>query len=230
MGIPRTDNELAVWLNNFSGAFATHAMALGFTAADVTAMQNDAAMLQYLVGDMVPAFKNALAARTAYKNLIKDGPVGAPGGAVPAAPALAAPPVSVAPGVVPRIRQMIQRIQAAPAYTEAIGRDLGITGEDGGTPADPSTAKPSAKAVALPGSEVRIEFVKGSFDGVVIEGRRKDETQWTMLGTDNYSPYLDTRAPRTAGESEVREYRLRYLLKDETVGDWSDIISTSTAP
>jgi hypothetical protein len=77
---------------------------------------------------------------------------------------------------------------------------------------------------------VRIEFVKGAFDGVVIEGRRKEETQWTMLGTDNYSPYLDTRPPRIAGESEVREYRLRYLLKDEPVGDWSDIISTSTTP
>jgi hypothetical protein len=104
MALPRTDNELIVWLNNFAGTFATHATALGFSAADVTAVQNDAVMLQYLVGDLVPAYKNALQARTAYKNLIKDGPIGSPGGVVPAAPTLAAPPASVAPGIMPRIR------------------------------------------------------------------------------------------------------------------------------
>ena len=230
MSIPRTDQELALWLNNFAGRFAAHATALGFTAADVTAVQADAAMLGYLVGGLVPAFKSALQARTAYKNLIMSGPVGATGGDVPAMPTMPAPPATVAPGIVPRLRQLVQRIQVAPNYTEAIGRDLGITDDATSAPTDSTSAKPKAKAIALPNSEVRIEFVKSGFDGVLIEARRAGESEWTLLGTDNYSPYLDSRAPLTQGRAEVREYRLRYLLKDEPVGDWSDIISASTTP
>ena len=41
---------------------------------------------------------------------------------------------------------------------------------------------------------------------------------------------MDTRPPLTAGRAEVREYRLRYLDRDEPVGDYSDIISASTTP
>ena len=76
MPIPRTDNELMVWLNNFSTAFASHATALGFTAADVNSAQADAAMLDFLVGDLLPTYRSALQARTSYKNLIVSGPVG----------------------------------------------------------------------------------------------------------------------------------------------------------
>jgi hypothetical protein len=227
MAMPRTDNELMIWLKQFAQTFATHAPALGFTAADVTAVQNDAAMLEYLVSDLLPTYKTALQTRTTYKNLVKDGPLGSTGGSVPAVPTQNAPPASVAPGIVPRVRQLIQRIQAAPNYTEAIGRDLDIVGGNGAE-TDPTTAKPTAKAVALANSEVRIEFVKGRFDGVVIESRRTGENDWSALGTDNYSPYLDSRPPLDTGKPEVREYRLRYLLRDESVGEWSDVISVST--
>jgi hypothetical protein len=51
-----------------------------------------------------------------------------------------------------------------------------------------------------------------------------------MLTTGNYSPYLDARPPATAGQPEIREYRLRHILRDEEVGEWSDIISATTTP
>lgn len=51
-----------------------------------------------------------------------------------------------------------------------------------------------------------------------------------MLGTDNFSPYVDTRTPQEPNRAEVREYRLRYLDRDEPVGDYSDIIAVSTTP
>ncbi|MBD0370055.1 MAG: hypothetical protein ICV60_04420 [Pyrinomonadaceae bacterium] len=118
----------------------------------------------------------------------------------------------------------------APGYTESIGNDLGITGADSDGPSLPENDKPEAKAIALPNSQVRIEFVKRNFDGVLIESRRTGEMEWAQLGTDNYSPYLDSRPPRTQGQPEVREYRLRYLSRDEAVGQWSDIISVTTTP
>jgi hypothetical protein len=233
MSIPRTDNELMLWLNNFSASFVAQAAALGFTEADVNSVKADAAMLNYLVGDLLPTYQSALQSRTAYKSLIKDGPTGVPGGALPAAPSTAAAPAVVAPGIVPRIRQMVARIKVAPAYNDSIGISLGIAEAESSGPGrsvQSGDAKPTAKAAALAGSQVRIEFSKGRFDGVQIEARRAGETVWTSLGTDNYSPFVDSRPPVEAGKPEVREYRLRYVVRDEAVGDWSDIISATTRP
>ena len=125
---------------------------------------------------------------------------------------------------------LIQRIQLSPAYNPALGLELGIVAPDGGTGAPTAPPKPTTKAVALPNSQVRLDFVKGGFTGVLIEARRAGEDAWAPLGTDNFSPYVDTRPPLTPGRAEVREYRLRYLERDEPVGDYSDIISASTTP
>lgn len=230
MSFPRTDPELSIWLKNFTQALASHAATLGLTPADVASAQADASMFDYLIGDLLPAFQSAMQARTAYKNLIRNGPVGSPGGDPPSAPANPAPPATVAPGIVPRLRKLIQRIKAAPNYTEAIGQDLDIIGTETNAPDDIANAKPTAKGFPQPGSQVRIEFNKGNFDGVLVEGRRKGDADWTALGQDLYSPFIDTRAPAQPGTPEVREYRLRFILRDEAVGEWSDIIAVVTTP
>jgi hypothetical protein len=231
MPIPRTDNDLMVWYGNFAARFAAHATALGFSQADVDAVQADDAMLSYLVGDLLPAYTSALQARSAYKNSIKDGPLGSPAGSLPPAPTVAAAPANVLPGILPRVRQLVARIKVAPGYTETIGLDLGIVGTDsGGANAPNLSAKPTVKAHAIATSQVQIEFSKGKFDGVLIESRRTGETGWTSLGTDNFSPFIDDRPLLAADKPEVREYRLRYILRDEPVGDWSDIISATARP
>jgi hypothetical protein len=230
MSYPKADAELVIWFKNFAQKFGTHAPVLGFTAADVSAVQADAAMLNYLVGDVLPTYQNALQARTTYKNSMKDGPIGAPGGDPPAAPVTGAAPATVAPGIVPRLRQWIQRIKAAPNYTEAVGQDLDIIGVEKDAPGGDPKAKPTGKATALPDSQVRIEFNKRGHDGVVVEGRRAGEPGWMPLGIDLYSPFIDTRPPVESGKPEAREYRMRYLLRDEPTGEWSDILSVTTTP
>ncbi|HEX8495148.1 MAG TPA: hypothetical protein VF658_20070 [Pyrinomonadaceae bacterium] len=219
MSLPRSDAELVIWFRNFAQHFNTHAARLGFTPAEVLAVQADAAMLEYLIADLIPSFQAGLQARTVYKNLIKNGPVGAPGGDPPAAPVFNPAPVTVAPGILPRVRKLIQRIKASPNYTDDIGSDLDTIGVDTSGPDAETIAKPTAKATALPNSEVRIDFNKRGFDGVLIESRRTGEEGWMRLGTDNYSPYTDSRPPVQAGHAEVREYRLRFMLRDEAVGD-----------
>jgi hypothetical protein len=228
MSIPRTEPELVIWLKNFAQSFGTHAPTLGFTAAEVAAVQADAAMLDYLVSDSLPAYKANLDARYSYKNLIKNGPAGSPGGAPPPAPTVGVAPATVAPGILPRLRQLVQRIKNAPAYTADIGEALGITGKDDGNAVDPATAKPTARAIALPGGQVRIEFNKSIFDGVYIESRRQGESGWTFIGIDLYSPFIDARPPLQAGTPEVREYRLRFYDADAPIGQWSDTISVTT--
>ena len=229
MSIPKSEAELVIWFKNFASGFAKHSTALGFTAAEVSAVQADAAMIEYLISDMIPAYKSGLDARYGYKNLIKDGPTGEKGGDPPAAVTVAAPPATVAPGVMQRLRNLIQRIRHTENYTTDIGRELGIEDEPG-TNAPDATAKPTARAIAETGGHVRIEFNKRGFEGVWIEGRRKGEADWAFLGIDLHSPFTDTRPPAQANTPEVREYRLRYYHNDQPTGDWSDIISVVTTP
>ena len=230
MAIPRTDTELALWLTNFSNTFAAHAPALGFTEADVSSVKADAAMVNFLLGDYIPTYKSALQARTSYKNLVMTGPIGVAGGALPPPPTTGPAPAVVPPGVLPRLRNLVQRIQLAPGYNEVIGRDLGITGPEGGPSAPDTTARPVLKARSTGPGTVQVDFTKEKFDGVVVESRRAGEGEWQSLGVDSYSPYIDDRPPSQAGKPEVREYRARYILRDHATGEWSDIVTATFIP
>ena len=230
MSIPRTEPALVIWFKNFSQSFGVHGPALGFTAAEVSSVQADAAMLDYLISDVIPTFKSGLDARYGFKELIKNGPLGAVGGTLPPLPATGTAPPVVAPGVIPRLRQLINRIRNSSGYTEDIGADLGITGKGDGNEVDVDSAKPKLKAIALTGSVVRIEFNKSIFDGVWIESKRKEDANWIALGLDLHSPYVDTRPPTEAGAPEVREYRARFYDADAPTGAWSDTVSVTTMP
>lgn len=230
MSIPRTDTELALWLNNFSTSFATHATALGFNESEVNSVKADAAMLNFLLGELLPTYKSALQARTSYKNLIMTGPIGSTGGTLPPPPATGQAPAVVQPGILPRLRNLVQRIQLAPGYTEAVGRDLGISGSEGGPSAPDIAARPTLKARSNGPGTVQVDFTKEKFDGVVIESRRAGEDGWQSLGLDSYSPYIDDRPPLETGKPEVREYRARYILRDQATGEWSDIVTTTFVP
>lgn len=228
MPMPRTDTELALWLINFSNTFAAHATTLGFTEADVNSVKADAAMVNYLLGDLLPTYKSALQARTSYKNLIMTGPIGRPGGALPPPPATGTVPAVVPPGILPRLRNLVQRIQLAPGYNEVVGLDLGIT--ESAPSALDTSAKPTLKARSNGPGTVQVDFSKEKFDGVVIESRRAGENDWQSLGLDSYSPYIDDRSPTEAGKPEVRQYRARYILRDQAMGEWSDIVTATFVP
>ena len=154
-----------IWLNNFAAKFAPIAVSLGFIAADATAVNNDAAMFTYLVGQ-AETYTSAKEQRVPYKNLIKEGPIGKPGGAVPVPPVAPAVPAVVQPGIFPRIGQFVMRIKSYPTYTEAIGRDLGIIGAE--QIVDTTIMKPILYLVNQAG-HVEVQWTKGNADAVSIE-------------------------------------------------------------
>lgn len=39
-----------------------------------------------------------------------------------------------------------------------------------------------------------------------------------------------SRPPLQAGKPEMREYRARYLQRDQATGDWSDIVTATFIP
>lgn len=90
-----------------------------------------------------------------------------------------------------------------------------------------SDAKPTFKATAERG-KVTFDWVKGEFDGVVIEGQSDRETTYTFLDKDFKSPFVDMRPNLAAGQPEKRRYRMIYLLDDEVGGVWSDEVVVTT--
>lgn len=223
--MPKTDGELLVWFNNFQTKFATYGPTLGFVAADVTGVNNDYQMLAFVI-QAAAAVQGESAARTRYKNTLRDGPARSVQPPIPTVPVVPVPATIVEPGIVPRLRATVQRIKSHPAYTESIGNDLGIIG----TASAPTATRPDASASAEPGSAVRIDWTKAGYDGVLVEGQRGDEVIWTNLGTDMQSPYTDTRTPLQVGAPEVRRYRLRYVKGDVASGDYTDTMTVTTTP
>lgn len=236
--IPQSDPDLLLWAKNFLQTFPGEAPRLGFTAEEIGAVTDDLQSLVYAL-ELIPQLRSKLQELTAYKNLLRDGnaspgsEAGSPTGAVPSLALPSPPPKTVAPGIVPRITAVVQRAHASPRCTEAVQKLLGITGPPGPT-SNAATllgqVAPKAKTACLPSGEVRIEFVRGDSDGVVVESRRGDETEWKHLAVDRFSPYVDTRQPLKAGQPERREYRLRYLDEDDPVGPYSDVIVVHTMP
>ena len=220
--LPSTDSELLVWFHNFQLKFGGYAPTLGFTAADVTGVTDDYNMLAFVI-QAAEVIRNESQARTTYKTVLRDGPLRAVPPALPTLPALPVPGTIVGPGIVPRMRAMVQRIRAQPSYTESMANDLGIIGTPAVTP-----SKPLATAKAEPGFTVTIDWLKAGFDGVLVESRRSGETVWTSLATDLQSPYVDDREPLQPAVAEERLYRLRYLKGDEPIGDYSDTMTVTT--
>ena len=224
-----------IWLANFVNKLTTvYNTTFTISAAQITALNADLANMRYIINDYLPAFDAAKKNRVAYKDLMRKGktetgvpipttaqPVPAAAVSVPAAPATA-----VLPNIEFRMRLLIRQLKANTAYTLAIGTDLRIVPP--GSVVDPAVAKPKVAGVAKPSGAVALTWVKGKFDGVIIESKRGTETTFAFLDRDFKSPYVDTRPNLVAGVPELRTYRVRYVLDDAPVGLFSDDVKVST--
>lgn len=143
------------------------------------------------------------------------------------APALPAGVTAALPGLPNRLFNLAAQIKLAPAYTDAIGTDLGIAGSE-------EAPKPAPKFSATPEQDgecqcVKLTFYKYGHMGVHIEGRR-GAGGWEFLGIDTESPYTDERPLLVAGTPEVREYRMRFWDKGTPNGDWTDVVKVTVSP
>jgi len=218
--LPSDDEGKRLWLNHFASKLAVHAAALGIDPAIVTSVANDAAFFAYvLVSNLL--FKEDGPGRTQYKNTLRDGPESVPLGDYPAAPIPGPPPATVPPGIFVRVRRLVQQIKNMPAYTEAIGQTLDIIGAENTD--DPATWQP-ALAYALMAGKPLIEWIKGGADALLIYVDRGDGNGFQFLTQDTHPDYLDTAPLPPPGESAVWKYRAIYILGDEQVGAWSDVL------
>lgn len=210
---PTTDEGKSTWLNNLATKLPTHAATLGTSIEDQVAVQRGADMFAYMVGQ-VALFDSEKSERVAYKDLLRDGPVGSPLGDFPDMPVIPAAPTLVPPGIFPRIRKVVARIKSSANYTEAIGEDLDIIGAE--IVIEPTELKPILKLKRL-AEGVEIQWKKSHADAIRIE--KDNGSGWTFLGVDVEPHYIDNTAITT---SATWKYRAVYLINDQMAGQWSD--------
>ena len=219
--IPRTDKERAAWLKNFSVKFATYALSVGFTAADVTAVAADSAYFNYII-DVLEVFKAEIHERTAYKDILRDGPLGSPLGVLPSIPTLPTAPAAVPAGIFARISGIVKRIKAHPAYSDAIGKDLNIIGAE--HKSSISDLKPLLE-ISKEGGNIIIKYKKSKMSGIRLMCKRGDETEFTMLSIVMQNKFKDTRPNLETGVPEIRKYCAWYIKNDELIGQMSDEVT-----
>lgn len=199
--VPRRDADQTVWLKNLRDKLPTHAGVLGWSAAEIKAMQKQCDDLISTIALNQQKFAE-YQAQVATTKALKETGIGA-------------------------VRGAARRIKSAVSYTEAMGKDLGLIG--GGTGlAAPTAFKAQATAELHPGF-VRIKWRKAGCDSVNVYSRRTGESEWRFLGRDTVSPYDDAAPTAQPGINESREYRVIALRKDQEIGEPSDILSITVS-
>lgn len=226
---PTSLQERAAWFNNLYNQFQTVAVSLGFVAADVTKVENDNNVVQFVasVALGLDAYKDAA---KQFRVIITEGSVGEPTPAFPANPGFVAP-TAVPTGIFERLDDLVKRIRVAPAYTNEIGALLGILPTQTSGPQVPEVdLQPSLKTVSLPGSVVQVKFVRGNTNGVVIETRIDNSETWSDAGKFYNSPATLVIPANTQNLPRSVQVRARFVDKDTPVGQFSDIVTTTTNP
>lgn len=221
--LEQTDEKLALQLDNFASKLPLYATLFGFTPSEVEGIVDDAAHFSWMIKSylMIETHKKEW---TRYKNIQKKGETHVTTNPAPVAPVLKVMPTAVAPGVEFRFRTMVNRIKAHQNYTKSIGQNLGI--EKSVEILDIDAAQPVLKAV-MRGGKVNLLWKKGRYSGILIE--KDSGNGFVLLDRDFTPPFVDNSPLPASGESAIWMYRASYLLKDEKVGVWSDIVTITVA-
>ena len=143
---------------------------------------------------------------------------------LPALPATDLPPK---PGIIPRNTELYNFMKGHPNRTDEALADLGITTTPSAS-ISPDNLKPNISGKALADDRVELTFNKQNQPAVRFQMRRGGG-DWADVGDPTSSPFID-KTPSLDGKPEKREYRAIYIYKNDTVGQYSDIITVYTSP
>lgn len=224
--LPKSLGDLAIWYANFASKIGGYAALFGITSAEVNQVQVDNTVLNLVIRGQRIRQTDAQE-WTNYRDVMLFASLNAPTPPMPTPGNVGTLPDGARASIIPRLRQLVDRIKSHPNYTPTIGEDLGIVPPR----RVPGEAKPPLKAVAETEYRVRLTFAMRRYPMIEIQSRRGEEQEFTNLGYDTASPFIDERPPLRPGQSEIREYRARYLNKDnQPVGEWSDIVTAVAKP
>jgi hypothetical protein len=220
--IPTSDAEKGIWLNNFTTKLSLHATVLGVTPAELTAVQKDNTMYQYIIS-MIEVYRQTLSNLTGYKNMLKRSVGQQHIGAVPVLPTLPASPAVVSEGIFERITMLVARFKKTVGYTDNIGSDLGVISPVT-PPVDVTTLKPEL-IVKLNVGRPHIKWIKGVSDAIDLYVDRDDGSGFVLLGRLLKNEYIDAATLLAPKIFDEWSYKAIYVIADTQVGLFSNVVS-----
>lgn len=211
--------EQAAMFQNIKGKIAGYTAVLPLTAAQET-------RIILICNIFIACYDYVEAMRATTSSLIewRDGIfTGVPTGtAAPAAPAYSAVsmPVGAFRGIITEFKDLREFIVASPGYTEAIGEDLMIVGEEITTPSAP-TVQPSLNVTTAPGYIVNIAGSMQGYDAMRIEYQRAGSTAWNIAAFATKMPANFTVSPAAGGQPENGRIRAIFVQKNADFGNYS---------
>lgn len=213
------DLEFVSQMNNFSEKLPNYQSVLGLSAATLTAVANDAAMMAFgaTAIDTARTYKEGW---TQFKDNARFGKGENLLDTFPSPVDVSSPPTAVLPGIEGRFRALVRQIKANPAYTTQMGEDLGIVQDEDNT----ELMQPTL-TLKLDANHPLIGFVKGGNDGINLYCKRSGQDDFSLLTFRSRSPYSDTRPNVTPGTPETRQYKAIFVKDDEEHGTQSSVVS-----
>ncbi|MFN7119467.1 MAG: hypothetical protein ACK4TA_21910 [Saprospiraceae bacterium] len=218
--MPRAENEKVTWFNNFSAKLGFYAAKYNISQEELMDVQQSA-VFYTTMHHFLNQCDSFLSAAYKYRDMVRDGSNN-DAAFQPLTMPMFSLPTPVAPGILKRVRAIINRIKKSIHYSEADGIDLGIEGTE--TVVDTAAAKPVLKIRISDGGHPEIVWTKQDFDAIEIYKQEADGT-WRLVAIDMQPNFVDMEALPPAGTSAVWTYRAIYRKKDKQVGQWSDAVS-----
>lgn len=223
---PRSLPKQAAFFANFTKAFIKIAVDLGFTEAEVENLKADNAVMQYMAQTEMnlKTFKKSF---QKFREHLTQGKNVAEPVYLQYSP-LTEPPI-VLPGIFDRLFRLADRITAADGYTTAIGARLGILSPTREA-LRPEDLELKLKAKPLNEAQVSIGFTRGRTNGINLYFQHAGNEEWFDLGRFFYSPAIVTIPLVEADKPEQIYLRGRYLIGNEAVGSYSNIMALVITP
>jgi hypothetical protein len=86
-----------------------------------------------------------------------------------------------------------------------------------------TTGKPDFFIEFSSGGHPNLRWTKGKFEGVEIW--KDSGTGFAKLDRDMRTDYIDKTNLPVAGATAIWKYKMIYVVSDEVVGNWSDVVS-----
>lgn len=227
--LPQRLEALAPWFANFALKFDEFALALGFVAADVTKVQEDDKMVQWLLNAQQAAEANLDAFRqfrdeTLYAEKGDPPPVDPP-------TTLPPQPATLTTTIIERLVKLVERIQIADNYTETIGEALGIVPNTGGD-ISPENVKPTIQLFPAQNNYEAAVVVanRGNSDMFNVQSRNMTSDEWTTIKSGVGKSVTFTLTPTTPGQPEKFLVRVQLLKKNAPYGQPSDPAYVTVSP
>ena len=224
---PEVQDGRANWWQNIVNNGGSTLSGLGFTAAQITAINIDALLGVYLYRTLRAAFAELEKRVTGYIHTYLGDPDGTPAPLIPAVPGW--PPFTGGPalaGLESRREKWVQLAKHASNYDPAVqGAILRI--EPTGAPFDRNTYKAEIFDATSPApGKVLCKFRKArrSIDAMKFMGRKSGSATWTDFGRFTSIPATLAIPLQTPGSPEQWELMGQALIKDQPIGMPGDLL------